>query len=357
MWAGPPPPPYHPHSHGVAVGPSSLPPHFRRPFPPPFMTRQYSNAEDIHQESGVPSKRPSLGNPPKSILKKPRTDAYASPVSPEASVDAASEVSAEAMAQATLETLAASAAAIFESSREPHSDDAEKELDGKTAAVVEKSSSEEEEEIVPMKPKQVIISPSSSNEYPKTDCEDEMSFSVAESLSPDQHRRMMYSEAMAGLRHRPYHTPGAPPFRMGRIHPPMPPTMRTGPHPYMAFPHPGMRPLHIGMHMPSMYAPPRNLSTRGRGPGFTAMQPFYAQARIDSTPSHSSFSPEQKKPKKSDQHIASTLPPIPHVATSARKSPTTAGGMETTTTTSTDEAASGKRCIPINSPVSSRYWT
>jgi hypothetical protein len=353
MWAGPPPPPYHPHSYGVVVGPASLSPHFRRPFPPPFMTHQYSKSEDIQQEPGVHAKRPSPGYPPKSILKKPRTDAYPATVSPETSEDITNEVSAEALAQATLETLAASATAIIEASRQPRLDATGKKQSAKLAAVVERSSSEEEE-MAQIKPKQRIISPASSNEYPKADYEDDLSLSVEDNLSPDQQRRMMYSEAIAGSPHRLYNSPKAPPFRMGRIHPPMPPTMRTGPHPYMVFPHPGMRPFHIGMHAPSMYPPPPNLSTRGRGPGFAAVQSLYARANIESTPSPYSFSPEQKKEKHSDQPLPSTAESIPNVTTSASQC-SQAGGMETPT--KTDETACGKRCIPLTPPVPSRYWT
>ncbi|CAB9522743.1 expressed unknown protein [Seminavis robusta] len=207
MWAGPPPPrpPYHPHPR--AVGPSSLPPHFRRPIPPMFMARQCSaNDEELERRSPAP-KRVSLGYPPKSILKKPRLDPHATAVSPE---NCDESVEQDARPKSSLEALAESAAAISEASQrsqeESTTDEAKAAIE--SAAAVEKTAFSFSDDGSPKK--QRIISPASSNEYPKAEYDDEMSYSVEGSLSPD------HSRVMAGSPHRPYPSPGGP-FRMGHM--------------------------------------------------------------------------------------------------------------------------------------------
>lgn len=358
VWTVSPRPPYRPPPHHKG-SPSPLLPSFRSPF---IMTRQSSSNDDDSSASsgrGGGSKRPSVGYPTKSILKKPRVETPTTASSSETSSDPSEEDAANNVASressnyptlsktvSTGTDCGASSIDIFD-------------VQTKTtieSVVVEKSSLSSKDDVVK---RQRIISPASSNEYQKSDHDEKFAHCQEGSLSPEQRSRRM-SQENAAASPRLHYQP--PPVHKGR--PPHPPVqgIQCGPHrlympPGPMYPHRGVRPFpQLTMPAvagPGMY-PPRSMSSRGR-PAFVAMQPFYTRARMDASPSPSTISPEQRRPN----HHALDKNPQPRVPTSPVTStiPPRRGVAMNALNTPGDASGSANRCIPLTPPVPSKYWS
>lgn len=370
MWtAASPRPPYRPP-------PSPLPPAFRSPVQQTYMSRQFSqtsNDDDCSVSSGRGGpgpKRPAVGYPTKSILKKPRVDTPTTASSSDASsTPSAGEATKEAD-QSNYATLATTVSASFSTvGNSDNADDAQPTSKTSVESVVVEKASFSSEDGVPKK--QRIISPASSNEYQKSDHDEEYVYTHEGSLSPETRHRIMSHEAAAAA--AAVGSPGphyrlAPPFRMGRHLPPVqgmhcgPPRRSYMPPGPMYVHHPGMRPfppLAVAGHPPGMY-PPRNMSSRGR-PGFAGMPPFYARGRMEASPSPSSVTPEQQP--RQPKHVLDSKPPQPPVSASPVPSiiqrrqsgtPVSAGGVEAI---GGEIPGSANRCIPLTPPVPSKYWS
>lgn len=357
MWTASPRPPYHPPPiHGAC--PSPLPSSFRGPVVQQYMNRQSSSNDDESCGSsggrGAAVKRVSLGYPTKSILKKPRVETPLAATSSEGSSSPGEE--GDTVETTRLLTRFGLSKTVSTSTDGGTCSEDGEEAQTKTtidSVVVGKSAIPAEDAGVG---RQRIISPASSNEYPKTDHHDEFAFGREGILTPEQRSRIFSHESPPGY----YRS--VPPFRMRPPHPPVQ-GMHCGPHrpggPFMAPPvpmyaHHSMRPfppraMPAGSG-PGMY-PARNMSARGR-PGFAAMPLFYARTRMDAPPTPTPASPRQVRGE-----ITVDKAPQPPLSASTLASGTTgpsvtAGALEALN----DVSGSVKRCVPLTPPVPSKYW-
>ena len=358
--AVPPRPPYHPHNMRGGT-PSPLPSAFRGS---PYTTHQSPSNDDDNSVAST-SKRPaakrvSLGNAPKSILKKQR-------------LEASSSQDSEAAASTDDADTQISKKGSDDTSDEATKPDAGMKGSGRStidSVVVKKDTLSSEHAA---SKKQRIISPASSNESPRTDQDDGYTYTTEGSLSP-QHHYPGYSEMPTVSPNHPYHPHyhhGETPFPMrGPHHPAMHGVMYPGAHhrgdgrsympPSPLYLH-HRHPFPPGIVPGGMYPPhDRNMSARGRAP-FGGMPAFFAaRGRMDpASPPNAETSDadeEEHLLEKSRQRGATCTSPVLSGGPKTLNSLSTVRSLMHAAETLSDIPGSANRCIPLKPPIPSKYW-